>query len=118
MSLEYTSDSDVSDDTRDLVQRGLATVKRKRMTVAFQSERLRERPLVPNMDISHIRYPSNQDGLNGATSTHGLNPVGRELYNGQNYNSIPILFTIPNVHCNLMSRDGTIYRNYSMHIAQ
>jgi len=86
MSLEYTSDSDVSDDTRDLLQRGLATVKRKRMTVAFQSERLRERPLVPNMDISHIRHPSNQDGLNGATSTHGLNPVGRELYNGQNYN--------------------------------
>jgi len=30
---EYTSDSDLSDDTRDLVKRGLATVRRKRLEV-------------------------------------------------------------------------------------
>jgi len=77
MNLEYTSDSDVSDDTRDLVQQGLATVKRKRVTVSLQTDRLRERPLVPNMDISYIRRPLCQDGLNGATSTYGLNSVER-----------------------------------------
>jgi len=75
MNLEYTSDSDVSDDTRDLVQQGLATVKRKRVTMALHSECLRERPLVPNMDISHIRHPLCPDGLNGVTLTYGLNPV-------------------------------------------
>jgi len=86
--MEYTSDSEVSDDTKELLQQGLATVKRKRVTVALQSERLRERPLVPNMDISHIRRPLCPDGLNGATSTHGLTPVERRLSNGQNYNNI------------------------------
>jgi len=86
MNLEYTSDSDVSDDTRDLVQQGLATVKRKRVMVALQTERLRDRPLVPNMDISHIRRPLGPDSLNGATLTYGLNPVKRESSNGQNYN--------------------------------
>jgi len=50
--MEYTSDLDVSNDTRDLVQQGLATVKRKRLTEALQSEKICERPFVPNMDIS------------------------------------------------------------------
>jgi len=82
--MEYTSDSDVSDDTRDLVQQGLATVKRKRLTEASQSEKIRERAFVPNMDISRIRHPLHLEGLNGATSIHGLDSVGRGLANGQN----------------------------------
>jgi len=88
MNMEYTSDFDVSGDTRYLVRQGLATVKRKQVTVALQPERLRERPFVPNMDISHIRHPLCPDGLKGATSTHGLDSVERELANGQNYNSV------------------------------
>jgi len=32
MNTEYTSDSDVSDGTRDLVRQGLASVKRKKIT--------------------------------------------------------------------------------------
>jgi len=85
--MEYTNDSDVIDDTRDLAQQGLATVKRKRLTAALQTERLRERLSVPNMDISHILHPLCLDGLIGATSIHGLNSVEREIANGQNYNS-------------------------------
>jgi len=60
--MEYTSDSDVNEDTRDLVRQGLASVKRKRVIVALQPERLRERLSVHNMDTSSIRYPLSQDG--------------------------------------------------------
>jgi len=84
--MEYTSDSDFSDDTRDLVQQSLATVKRKRVTGVLQSERIRNRPFVPNMDISHIQHPLHPEGLNGATLTHGLDLFGRKSANGQNYN--------------------------------
>jgi len=86
--MEYTSDSDVSDDTRELVRQGLATVKRKRVTIALQPERLRERLSVSNMDTSHIRHPLCQDGLIGANSIHGLNPADREIANGQNHNTV------------------------------
>jgi len=88
--MEYTSDSDVSEDTRDLVRQGLASVKRKRVTIALQPERLRERLSVPNMAISSIRHPLWQDGSIGAISTHGLNPADREFINGQNHNNVSI----------------------------
>jgi len=77
MNMEYTSDSDVSKDTRDLVWQGLASVKRKRVTVALQPEHPHERISVSNMDTSHIRHPLCQDGLIVATSIHGPNPAER-----------------------------------------
>jgi len=86
MNMEYTSDSDVSDGTCDFVRQGLASVKRKRVTVALQPERPPERLSVSNMDTSHIRHPLYQDGLIGVASTHGLNSVVREIVNEQNYN--------------------------------
>jgi len=87
VSPEYTSDSDISEDTRELVRQGLATVKRKRKTVAFRTERLRERPSVPAMDTSQIRHPSRNEGATGAISTHGLNLNEREIVYGQNHNN-------------------------------
>jgi len=86
MSLDYTSDSDISDDTRELVRQGLATVKRKRKTVASRTERLHERLSIPDIDTSQIRHPLRYEGLIGATSTQGLNMTDREICNGQNYN--------------------------------
>jgi len=86
--MEFTSDSDVSDDTRDLVRQGLASVRRKRTTVALQPERLRERLSVPNMDTYSIRHPLCQGGSTGATSTHGLYPTDREFVKGQNHNNL------------------------------
>jgi len=83
--MKYTSVSDVNDDTRDLVRQGLASVKRKRVIVALQPGRPRERLSVTNMDTSSIRHPLCQDGLIGATLTHGLNPAEKELANGQNH---------------------------------
>jgi len=86
--MEYTGDSDVSDDTRELVRQGLAVVKRKRVTMTLRPERLSERFSVSNMDTSQIRHPLCPDGLNGGTSIHGLNIVEREVVNGQNHNKM------------------------------
>jgi len=86
--MEYTSDSDVSEGTRDLVRQGLASVKRKRVVVALQSERLPESFSVSNTDTSQIRHPLCQDGLIGVASTHGLNSTEREIVNEQNYNTM------------------------------
>jgi len=79
--MEHTSNSDITEDTQDLVRQGLASVKRKRVTISLQPERLRERISVPNIDISSIRHPLWQDGSIGAISTHGLNPADREVAN-------------------------------------
>jgi len=84
--MDYTSDSDVSDDTQELVKRGLASVRRKRTTTTLQPERVNEHFSVHNMDNCNIRHPLYQDGVNGATSTHGLNIVVKEVVNGQNRN--------------------------------
>jgi len=84
---EYTSDSDLSEDTRDLVNRSLATVRRKRRIIASQSEGVRERFLDSNMDISSVRHPSGRIALIGDTSTHGQMAVGVEHAISQNQNS-------------------------------
>jgi len=91
LSPEYTSDSDVSEDTREMVRQGFATVRRKRKTVAFRAERLRERPLVPDMNTSQIRHPLHREGAISAASTQGLNISDREMSLGQNYNNIHAL---------------------------
>jgi len=88
MSPEFTSDSDVSDVTRELVRKGLATVKRKRRTVALRTERLRERLSVPDIDTSQIRHTLRHEGLISATSTQGLNTTEKEIVNGQNHNTL------------------------------
>jgi len=54
--MDYTSDSDISKDTKDLVSQGLASDKGKRVTTPSQIGRLRERATVPKMDTSSVRY--------------------------------------------------------------
>jgi len=84
---EYTSDSDLSEDTRDLVNRGLATVWRKRRIIASQSEGIRERFLYSNMDISSVRHPSGRVALIDDTLTHGQMAAGVEPAISQNQNN-------------------------------
>jgi len=86
--MEYTSDSNLSDDTRELVRQGLASVKRKRVTTALRAERPRERLSVPIMDTSQLRHPFRHDSTNGATSTHGLILTEGETAHGQNHNNM------------------------------
>jgi len=85
--MEYTSDSDLSDDTRELVSRGLASVKRKRRMITMQLEGVQERFLDSNMDTSNVRHLSGRGVAIGDTSTHGLAAAGVETANSQNHNS-------------------------------
>jgi len=86
--MDYTSDSDVSEGTRDLVRQGLASVKRKRLTLTSYPERVHERLSTISMDTSNIRHPLSHEGTNGVSSTHGQNVAGREIATGQNHNNI------------------------------
>jgi len=86
--MEYTSDSDLSEDTRDLVIQGFASVKRKQRIVAAQSDRVREGFLDSNMDIPSVRHLSWRGALNGDTLTHGLGTTGIETVTSQNYNNM------------------------------
>jgi len=85
--MDYTSDSDISENTQDLVRQGLASVKRKRMIASSHPERPRERTSVSNMDTSNIRHPLCQDGPNGVTSTHGFNIASMEIAIERNHNT-------------------------------
>jgi len=89
--MEYTSDSDVSEDTQELVRQGLASVKRKRMIPSIRPERPRERQAVSNMDISSIRHPLYPEGLNGVSSTHDSNIATREIAIDRNHNTITVI---------------------------
>jgi len=85
--MEYTSDSDLSDDTKDLVRRGLASVKRKRRIVTTQSKDTQDRFLDSNMDTCNVRHPSRREASIGDTSTYGLTTSGLDIVNSQNYNT-------------------------------
>jgi len=85
--MDYISDSDISDDTRDLVSQGLASVKRRRSSTTSQIVHERDRVSVPNMDTSNVRSPLRREAVNDETSTHGLFSARREIVNGQNRNS-------------------------------
>jgi len=84
--MEYTSDSDISEDTQELVRQGLASVKRKRMITQSPPKLLSERLLVSNMDTSNIWHPLCQEGPNGVTSTHGFNIASTEMAIERNHN--------------------------------
>jgi len=86
--MDYTSDSDVSDGTKELVRQGLASVQRKRTSAASQPDRVYGRFPVPDTDNHNIRYPLSPDEINGAASTHGLSILAKEIVNGQNRNNI------------------------------
>jgi len=85
--MDYTSDSDVSENTRDLVSQGLASVKRKRFNTVSQIERIRNRVPVHNMDTSNVRSPLRREAVNTDTSIHGLVSAGRKIANDQNRNN-------------------------------
>jgi len=65
--MDYTSESDISDNTRELVSQGLASVKRNRFNTASQLERERDRVSVPNMDTSNVRSPLRREAVNDET---------------------------------------------------
>jgi len=88
--MEYTSDSDLSDDTRELVNKGLASVKRKRRTTMTQSNGVHERFLASNIDTSNVRHPIGRGVPFGDTSIHGLAAADVETANSQNHSIIAV----------------------------
>jgi len=85
--MDYTSDSDLSDDTRELVNQGLASVKRKRRVNITQTAGGYDRFSDSIMDTSNVRHPSRREASIGDTSTHGLLTAGAEIAISQNHNS-------------------------------
>jgi len=95
--MDYTSDSDVSEDTRDLVNQGLASVRRKRTKVVGNSDDVCQPRLVPNTDISSVRHQTWTEDSIGAASARDLNPLMRTINTSQNhniFNSCTLLYEI------------------------
>jgi len=83
---DYTSDSDISEDTRELVKQGLASVRRKRRRATARIGRSGEQDSVHNMDIPSVRYHLRREAANVDTSTHDNVTSDRERSNAQNHN--------------------------------
>jgi len=100
MEIQY--DSDTSDDTRDLVERGLAINRRKYVSRA--DYRADERGPAPNrdMDISSVRLPLVSGTLQEEPSTRGLSLTGAENVLGQILNNFVKLKIHQNVEIDLV----------------
>jgi len=85
--MDYTSDSDVSDDTRDLVSQGLASARRKRTKIMLNLDRSPQRRLVSNTDITSVRHQMRAESLNDAASTRELDPLIKTVNTSQNHNT-------------------------------
>jgi len=72
-------DSDMSEDTRELVERGLAISRPKYSSGARRHSVEQSIAPTSNMDISMVHYPLTQIVSAGTTSTQGLVPVCGEI---------------------------------------
>jgi len=86
--MESPYDSDVSEDTRDLITRGLATDIRKYSSRAKLG--MVERDLAPicDMNTSYVCFPPVHVVQAEEPSARGLNVISVENVKGQNHNSI------------------------------
>jgi len=89
MDTDYTSDSDVSEDTRELVNQGLASARRKRAKLSARPDTMPQRRLVPNTDISSVRHQMLIENSIDAALTHDLNQSGRIIGTSPNHNILP-----------------------------
>jgi len=80
-------DSDMSEDTRELVERGLVISRRKYSSRAGRHSVEQSVAPTSNMYISSVHYPLTQILSAGTTSTQGLVPVCGEIVLGQICNS-------------------------------
>jgi len=86
MDTDYTSDSDVSEDTRELINQGLASVRHKRAKLSARPDSISQRRLVPNTDISSVRHQRLPGNSIDAALTRDLNQSGRIIDTSQNHN--------------------------------
>jgi len=83
MNTELKYDSDMSEDTRELVKQGLAISRKKHSNRANRSCEEESTAPVCNSDIVNVHYPLVQIVPAGKTSTHGRIPRSGEMIAGQ-----------------------------------
>jgi len=83
MNMELQYDSDMSKDTRELVEQGLAISRKKHSNRVNPS--CGDLGIAPicNLDTTNVYYPLAQIVPAGKTSTHGRIPVCGETVAGQ-----------------------------------
>jgi len=81
--MESQYDSDMSEDTRECVEQGLAISRKKHSRRADRSCEDRDPALICNMDTANVHYPLAQIVPAGKTFTHGRIPVCGEIVTGQ-----------------------------------
>jgi len=77
----------LSDDTREFVNQGLASVKRKRRINIVTMAGVQDRFSDSIMDTSNVRHPSRREASIGDTSTHGVLTAGAGTAISQKHNS-------------------------------
>jgi len=77
----------MSDDTRDLVEQGLAINRRKHSSRAEYQIDAYDPASSRDMDTSSVRLPQTRGAISGEPSAHGLNPTGVESVGGQKHNN-------------------------------
>jgi len=88
--MEYQYDSDISEDTRDLISQGLATDTRKYRMRPEVGNSERDIPLLRDMNASHVRLPLSQIVSMEKPSARGLSTLCERNVVGQNYNIITL----------------------------
>jgi len=83
MNMELQYDSDMSEDTRELVEQGLAISCKKHSNRANQLYGDQGIAPICNSDTTNVYYPLTQIVPAGKTSTHGRIPVCGEIVAGQ-----------------------------------
>jgi len=84
IAMEYQYDSDISEDTRDLISRGLATDTRKYKSRPELGSSERESAPNRSMNGSYVRFPLSHIVPVKEPSARGLNSVCGENAKGQN----------------------------------
>jgi len=83
---ESPYDSNMSEDTSELVEQGLAISHRNHSSRAEQHLEVRLTAPTRNMDISSVRYPPKSSASAGTTSTQETGPVACESVVGAGRN--------------------------------
>jgi len=85
--MDSSYDSDISEDTRDLVRRGLASDRKKGSNRGeLETSELGLAP-IRNMNSLYVRLPHAPVVQAEEPSARGLNLIGIESVKGQNYNT-------------------------------
>jgi len=96
--MEYQYDSDVSEDTRDLISRGLATDTRRDSVPADPGSGEKASTLNRNMNAWPVRLPLTHVVQAEEPSARGFNMAKGGNVKGQNYNICMYMYVCMYIH--------------------